>query len=127
MAESAVHAAARMRTLRYRPLNLSRWLLWGATAFLFITAPLLSDASFFLTMLTQMGTFIIFALSYNMLLGQGGMLSFGHAVYSGLGAYIAVHALNLAGKGALTIPLPLLPLVGGIAGLAFGVLFGYVT
>ena len=113
--------------MRYRPLNLGRWLLWGATAVVFAVAPLVFTESFALTMMTQMGAFIIFALSYNMLLGQGGMLSFGHAVYSGLGAYIAVHALNLAGKGALTIPLPLLPLVGGIAGLAFGVLFGYVT
>ena len=30
-----------------------------------------------------MGIAIIVCLSYNMLLGQGGMLSFGHAVYSG--------------------------------------------
>jgi len=94
---------------------------------LFIAAPHLFPGGFALTLLTQMGTFIIFTLSYNMLLGQGGMLSFGHAVYSGLGAYITVHALNLAGKGALAIPVPLLPLVGGLAGLAFGVLFGYVT
>jgi len=82
---------------------------------------------FALTLLTQMGTFIIFTLSYNMLLGQGGMLSFGHAVYSGLGAYFAVHALNLIGKGALPLPVTLLPLVGGVAGLAFGLVFGYVT
>jgi branched-chain amino acid transport system permease protein len=34
-------------------------------------------------MLSQMGIAIIACLSYNMLLGQGGMLSFGHAVYSG--------------------------------------------
>ena len=37
---------------------------------------------------------IIFALSYNMLLGQTGLLSFGHAVYYGLGAYLTVHAVN---------------------------------
>src|SRR5258705_3218860 len=74
-----------------------------------------------------MGSFIIFALSYNMLLGQGGMLSFGHAVYSGLGAYLSVHALNLIGKGVLPFPVTLLPLIGGLSGLAFGVLFGYVT
>jgi branched-chain amino acid transport system permease protein len=74
-----------------------------------------------------MGTLILFALSYNMLLGQGGMLSFGHAVYSGLGAYVTVHVLNLMGKGSFYVPLPLLPLVGGLAGLFFGVLFGYVT
>ena len=111
----------------YQPVNLVRWLLWGGTALLFAVAPLVFRQGFALTMLTQMGTFIIFALSYNMLLGQGGMLSFGHAVYSGLGAYFTVHALNMIGSGALVFPVSLLPLVGGLAGLAFGVLFGYVT
>jgi branched-chain amino acid transport system permease protein len=113
--------------MRYQPLNLGRWILWGAAALLFAVAPHLFPGGFALTLMTQMGTMIIFALSYNMLLGQGGMLSFGHAVYSGLGAYAAVHALNLVGKGVFHIPLPLLPLLGGLAGLAFGVLFGYVT
>ena len=107
--------------------NRGRLLLWGATLAIFIVAPLLFPQSFALTILTQIGSFIIFALSYNMLLGQGGMLSFGHAVYSGLGAYIAVHALNLIGKGAFAYPVTLLPLVGGVAGLFFGLLFGYVT
>ncbi len=116
-----------MSTLRYRPLDLGRWIVWGATALLFALAPLMSDASFVLTLLSQMGILIIFALSYNMLLGQGGMLSFGHAVYSGLGAYFTVHALNLVGKGAFWFPVTLLPLVGGLAGLAFGLIFGYVT
>jgi branched-chain amino acid transport system permease protein len=77
--------------------------------------------------MSQMGVAIIFALSYNMLLGQSGVLSFGHAVYSGLGAYVAVHALNLASKGQIWMPVSLLPLVGGLAGAFFGVLFGYVT
>src|SRR5207302_127005 len=101
--------------------------LGGATAAVFIVAPLVFTSSFALTMLTQMGSFIIFALSYNMLLGQSGMLSFGHAVYSGLGAYIAAHALNLMGKGAFAFPVTLLPLIGGLAGMLFGVMFGYVT
>ncbi len=113
--------------MTYQPLNLGRWIIWGSAALLFAAAPYLFPGGFALTLLTQMGTMIIFALSYNMLLGQGGMLSFGHAVYSGLGAYAAVHALNLVGKGAFHIPLPLLPLVGGAAGLFFGALFGYVT
>jgi branched-chain amino acid transport system permease protein len=116
-----------MATLRYAPANLGRWLLWGGTAIAFALAPLVFTRGFALTLMTQMGTMIIFALSYNMLLGQGGMLSFGHAVYSGLGAYIAVHVLNLAGKGAFWFPVTLLPLVGGLAGAFFGVLFGYVT
>ncbi len=116
-----------MSALGYTPLNLGRWLLWGVTAIVFVLAPLVFTRGFALTLMTQMGTMIIFALSYNMLLGQGGMLSFGHAVYSGLGAYISVHALNLAGQGALPLPVTLLPLVGGLAGAFFGVLFGYVT
>jgi len=113
--------------MRYEPLNLGRWVIWGAMALVFVIAPLVFTGGFALTMLIQMGTLIIFALSYNMLLGQGGMLSFGHAVYSGLGAFLSVHALNLIGKGAFPFPVTLLPLVGGLAGLAFGVLFGYVT
>jgi branched-chain amino acid transport system permease protein len=108
-------------------MNWKRVLLWGGTAVVFAVAPLIFSSSFALTLLTQMGAFIIFALSYNMLLGQGGMLSFGHAVYSGLGAYIAVHALNLIGKGVFVFPVTLLPLIGGLAGMVFGVLFGYVT
>ncbi len=114
-------------TLRFAPLNLGRWMIWGATALALAIAPHVFTQSFALTLLTQMGTLIIFALSYNMLLGQCGMLSFGHAVYSGLGAYVTVHALNMIGKGALALPVSMLPLVGGVAGAFFGVLFGYVT
>ena len=43
-----------------------------------------------ITMMSLMGIAIIFALSYNMLLGQTGMLSFGHAVYYGLGGFMTV-------------------------------------
>jgi branched-chain amino acid transport system permease protein len=66
--------------MKYEPLNLGRWVLWSATAVVFAVAPHVFSESFALTMMIQMGTMIIFALSYNMLLGQGGMLSFGHAV-----------------------------------------------
>jgi branched-chain amino acid transport system permease protein len=55
------------------------------------------------------------------------MLSFGHAVYSGLGAYFAIHAINLASAGKLHIPITMIPLVGGLAGGLVGVAFGYVT
>ncbi|TSA10091.1 MAG: branched-chain amino acid ABC transporter permease [Betaproteobacteria bacterium] len=116
-----------MTRLKYSPLNLGRWLVWGGTALLMIVLPLILTAGFTLTLLSQIGIGIIFALSYNMLLGQGGMLSFGHAVYSGLGAYFTVHALNLISKGSFYFPVTLVPLVGGLAGIVFGVIFGYVT
>lgn len=118
---------ARTSTLRYRPLNLARWFIWGLTALVMALLPQLFTQGFALTLMSQMGVAIIFALSYNMLLGQSGMLSFGHAVYSGLGAYVAVHTLNFASKGQIWMPVSLLPLVGGLAGAFFGVLFGYVT
>ena len=62
-----------------------------------------------------------------MLLGQGGMLSFGHAVYSGLGSFFAIHTLNLVSKGEWAVPVSLIPLVGGLAGMGVAVLLGYVT
>jgi branched-chain amino acid transport system permease protein len=79
------------------------------------------------SMLAQMGIAIIACLSYNILLGQGGMLSFGHAVYSGLGSYVAIHTLLKVAAGTLWLPVSLIPLVGGLAGLFFAALFGWVT
>jgi branched-chain amino acid transport system permease protein len=60
-------------------------------------------------------------------LGQGGMLSFGHAVYSGLGSFAAIHTLNLVSRGKIPLPVSLIPLAGGLAGMLFAVLLGWVT
>lgn len=114
-------------SITYTPVNFARWFVWAGFAFLLLLAPALFNSGSGLSILSLMGTVMIFGLSYNMLLGQSGMLSFGHAVYSGLGAFFAIHAINLATEGSLPIPLTLVPLVGGFAGLFFGVLFGYVT
>lgn len=120
-------AAVPLPTLEYRPLNFGRWVVWGFAALLFLVLPLIFTSKFSLALMSQAGILIIFALSYNMLLGQSGMLSFGHAVYSGLGAYFAIHALNFVGKGQFAFPVSLLPLVGGLAGLLFGFIFGWLT
>ncbi|HSY26574.1 MAG TPA: branched-chain amino acid ABC transporter permease, partial [Burkholderiaceae bacterium] len=114
-------------SMTYKPINLVRWLIWSGFALLLIVAPLIFTKGASLSLLSQMGTVMIFGLSFNMLLGQSGMLSFGHAVYSGLGAFFAIHTMNLVTAGSLTIPVSLIPLVGGVAGMFFGVLFGYVT
>jgi branched-chain amino acid transport system permease protein len=98
--------------------------LWLVAAVLLLILPQLVRAGTALAIMNQMGIAVIFALSFNMLLGQGGMLSFGHAVYFGIGGFIAAHVLNLAGRGMLWLPVPLLPLIGGLGGLAFAVLFG---
>lgn len=112
---------------QFKPINVGRWLIWSLFGLMLALVPLVFTSSLSITILSQMGIAIIACLSYNMLLGQGGMLSFGHAVYSGLGAFFAIHAMNLATKGVLPVPVSLIPLVGGFAGMFFGVLFGYVT
>lgn len=101
-----------------------RWAVWLAAAVLLVVLPQLVRTGTGVAVMNQMGIAIIFALSFNMLLGQGGMLSFGHAVYFGLGGFIAAHVLNMAGRGTLWMPVPVLPLVGGLGGLAFAALFG---
>jgi branched-chain amino acid transport system permease protein len=62
-----------------------------------------------------------------MLLGQGGMLSFGHAVFYGLGGFITVHALNIVMDGELAVPVELIPLAGGIGAFLFGIVFGWIS
>jgi branched-chain amino acid transport system permease protein len=100
---------------------------WLIAALILIVLPLFFRSSFLRSMLSQMGLAIIFALSYNMLLGQGGLLSFGHAVFYGLGGFISIHVLNLVTKGALPIPTELMPLVGGLGAVLFGLVFGWIA
>ena len=100
---------------------------WIAVAAVLIVLPKLFSSGGSLTTFSLIGISIIFSLSYNILLGQTGMLSFGHAVYYGLGGFMTAHALNVVGAGKLPIPLPVLPIVGGLAGLTFAIIFGWVS
>ncbi|SAK71745.1 inner-membrane translocator [Caballeronia temeraria] len=84
--------------------------------------PLVFDQSWLLAYLAQTATLIVLALSYNLLLGETGLLSFGHAVYSGLGAFAAAHAFNRFG-----VPLPLLPIIGGCAAMVVAIVFGAIS
>jgi branched-chain amino acid transport system permease protein len=110
-----------------KTMNVGRWVTWGLFALVLTVAPLMFTSGLAMTVLSQMGIAIIACLSYNMLLGQGGMLSFGHAVYTGLGSFVAIHALNSVAGGSLPIPVAAVPVVGGLAGMGFAALFGYVT
>lgn len=114
---------------KWRYATLVDWsslLPWIAAALFLFTLPLIpgfgSGSS--LTIMNQMAITIIFALSYNMLLGQGGMLSFGHAVYMGLGGFFCMHVLNWVEDDGLWLPLPFLPLLGGLFGMCFAFAIG---
>ncbi|WP_322055166.1 branched-chain amino acid ABC transporter permease [Paraburkholderia bannensis] len=103
---------------------------WLALTALLVAPPLVSawlspagvPQGWLLACLAQAATMIVFALSCNLLLGETGLLSFGHAAPAGLGALAAAQVFNDA-----ALPLPLLPLVGGVAGAAVGVLTALIA
>ena len=110
-----------------RAIDRGRAIVWGGYAVVLLVLPLLLPSNLERAVLTQIGIGIVACLSYNMLLGQGGMLSFGHAVYTGLGTFVAVHAMLGIADGSFPVPMSLVPLVGGVAGMFFAALLGYVT
>jgi branched-chain amino acid transport system permease protein len=131
-AAGSADAAAALPEAAPHALTGWRLLAWLGYVALLIVAPLVFNSGASVSFLSQIGCLIVFGLSFNMLLGQGGMLSFGHAIYSGLGGYVAIHVMNtsaaaLSGGAGLVVPLVLIPLAGGVAGLFFGVLLGYIT
>ncbi|MBS0643542.1 MAG: branched-chain amino acid ABC transporter permease [Acetobacteraceae bacterium] len=81
-------------------------------------------SGFMVSMLSQMGMMIILAVSYNMLLGQAGLFSLCHATFFGMGGYTTVHLLNAVGKEGVPIPMEVIPLLAGLAGLATAIVFG---
>jgi len=116
------------------PGLLRRHWLWMAAIVMALAIPWLffdwskgRHSGFVLTMLSEIGLMSVFALSFNMLMGQTGLLSFGHAILFGLGGYCTAHTLNAAKAGLFWLPVELIPLAGGLGGLVFGAVFGYVV
>jgi len=70
---------------------------------------------------TEMLIYSLFALGFNILLGQTGVISFGHAAYFGLGAYFAGIALRYFGSSVWTSLLASI-VVGGVAAVLIGAL-----
>ena len=97
---------------------------WLAAIVFLLLLPQIFPSGAALTVMNQMAITIVFALSYNMLLGQGGMLSFGHAVYMGLGGFFCMHLINMVEYDDLYLPLSLLPIFGDLFGLFFAFLIG---
>src|SRR4051794_13811941 len=107
---TAAATRPRGRTLKFVPINAGQMILWFVFVVALLVSPLIFKSSLSLTILSQIGTIIIVCLSYNMLLGQAGMLSFGHAVYVGLGAFISIHAMNAIAADRFHLPVSLIPL-----------------
>src|SRR5246500_464227 len=107
--------------------KLKFYAIWVFTALILLALPKVFGSGGSLTTFSLIGISIIFSLSYNILLGQTGLLSFGHAVYYGLGGFLVIHAINIIGANKLPIPLPVIPLIGGLTGLFFAALLGWVS
>ncbi|MGJ4967657.1 MULTISPECIES: branched-chain amino acid ABC transporter permease [unclassified Bradyrhizobium] len=100
--------------------------VWVIGVAALIVLPLLFNSGGSLTSFSLIGIAIVFVLSYNILLGQTGLLSFGHAVHYGLGGFAACHMMNAVVAHGWPIPLPFIPLFGGLGGLAFAIILGWV-
>ena len=102
--------------------------VWIAAGIAILVLPILFSSGYAHSLMGLMGIMVIFSLAYNMMLGQGGMLSFGHAVYLGLAGYFTIHLLQMMEAGAVGyFPISLLPLFGGAVGLFFGIVIGFVS
>jgi len=102
--------------------------IWLLPFLIILLAPVFFNSGFAFSVMGQMGVAIIFTVAYNMLLGQGGMLSFGHAIYFGLAGYSTIHIMNnMLKEDAFYFPVSLLPILGGLVGLLFGIIIGYVS
>ena len=105
--------------------SISSWIVLAGIA---AVLPMVFDSYFALTLLSKMGVLVMFTVAYNMLLGQGGMLSFGHAIYFGFAGYVSVHVLNGIGEELIPyFPIVLFPIIGAIVGAFLGVIIGYLS
>ena len=105
-------------------------MFWCLFALILVALPLAFPGAYALSLLSQMGIAILACLSYQLLLGQGGLLSFGHAIFTGSGGYVVVHALVLATEGAHTWSaawLVLLPVMGGLGAATLAALLGWLS
>lgn len=100
---------------------------WAAIIATLFVLPLAFPDSAMMSTLNYLGTMAIFALSYNVLLGQTGLLSLGHATFFGLGGFIATHALLGMVDAGWNFPLPLLPLIGGLGTFVLGIFGGWLS
>jgi branched-chain amino acid transport system permease protein len=92
---------------------------WLALGLALLAAAPLALPPFFLQLLTEIAIVALFATAFNLLMGFGGMVSFGHAAYFGLGAYAAAILVKRAGVPML-LALPAAPIVAAAGALLFG-------
>ena len=102
----------------WRPLTSPERL--AACAMLLIAAALpLVGGNYALTVGSEIAIFVVFAISLHVLMAVGGLASFGHAAYFGLGAYGVAFLAKMAGL-PMIVCLLLGPLLGCLGAAVFG-------
>src|ERR1700758_881855 len=102
----------------WRPLVASERLF--ALALLIVAAALpLFGGNYVITVGSEIAIFVIFAVSLHFLMAVGGLASFGHAAYFGLGAYGVAFLAKMAGL-PMIVCLLLGPLLGCLGAAVFG-------
>ncbi|MBM3556309.1 MAG: branched-chain amino acid ABC transporter permease, partial [Alphaproteobacteria bacterium] len=103
------------------PRNIAALLVLLALALLPPAVHLFDLTFFYLTLTTRIMILTIAAISLNLILGYGGMVSFGHAVYIGIGGYVVgIAAYHGVLEGWLQWPLAI------VVSAAFALGIGYV-
>jgi len=104
--------------------RIGKWLVLVAVL---VALPHLFPGRSAINTFSYLGIMAIFALSYNVLLGQAGLLSLGHGMFFGLGGFFTIFAFTVSLENGLGIPLPLLPVFGAAGAGLFGLLFGWIA
>lgn len=106
------------------PGMLARLIGIGVLLAVLVAVPPLLDIGWQNAM-TNMLIASLFAVAFNLLVGQAGLLSFGHAAFFGVGAFATLHLMLVIEDRAMAFPTPLLPLAGAAAGFVIGAFAGY--
>jgi branched-chain amino acid transport system permease protein len=117
-AEAAGRVESDFEIVHWRPLGRRGRILVTAGVAAAALLPLVAG-DYALAVLSETMIFMLFAASLQLLAGAGGIVSFGHAAYFGLGAYGAALALKLLGL-SMTAALAAGVLLGFLGALAFG-------
>ncbi|HLZ05831.1 MAG TPA: ABC transporter permease [Bradyrhizobium sp.] len=117
--EAAARKSPGLTVNPWRPLTSGERL--AALAVIIVAAALpLVAGNYALTVAAEIAIFVIFAASLHFLMSVGGLASFGHAAYFGLGAYGVAFLAKMAG-----LPMIACLLLGPLLGLLGAVVFGF--
>ncbi len=117
--EAAPRAAFTGDEGSYTPLTEGRRNTAAVVLLLLCLAPIFAG-TYVLSVMTEILIFVLFAASLHFLLGVGGMVSFGHAAYFGLGAYGAALLVKHADA-----PMELALLAGPLLAVVGAIVFGW--